>query len=213
MTQQLISRKEAIAASLKHYFTGVACKRDHIAKRLVSTNSCVECSYFLQSTEKARKQKQTHYLLNKEKYLETAKNRYQENKETLVKKACAYQKNNLKKIIAQRKERTELDKVYAIKERVRCLIKQSLRKMNYTKKSKTFEILGCTPEEFKKHIEKQFLKAMSWENRHDWHLDHIVPISLAKNEQEVIKLNHFTNFRPMWATDNISKSNKNIFLI
>lgn len=211
--EQTITRKYAIQNGLKHYFTGVACKRGHIANRLVSTCGCVQCSYFLQSTEKSKKQKQNHYIQNKEKYLQAAKNRYQENKETLVKKACAYQKNNLKKIIKQRKKRTELDEVYAIKERVRALIKESLRKMNYTKKSKTFQILGCTPKEFKKHIEKQFLNGMSWENRSSWHLDHIVPISVAKNEQEVIKLNDFTNLRPIWAKENISKSNKNIFLI
>jgi len=49
---------------------------------------------------------------------------------------------------------------------------------------------------------------MSWENRGKWHIDHIVPVSSAKTEQDIIKLNHYTNLRPMWASDNIKKSNK-----
>jgi len=49
---------------------------------------------------------------------------------------------------------------------------------------------------------------MSWENYGDWHIDHIIPISSAKNNDEVYKLNHYTNFQPLWALDNMKKSNK-----
>jgi hypothetical protein len=52
------------------------------------------------------------------------------------------------------------------------------------------------------------VEEMSWENQGEWHLDHIMPISLAKTEEEVIKLNHYTNFQPLWAEDNVRKSNK-----
>ena len=49
---------------------------------------------------------------------------------------------------------------------------------------------------------------MSWDNRIEWHLDHIIPISLATTEEEIIKLNHYTNFQPLWAEENIRKGNK-----
>jgi hypothetical protein len=49
---------------------------------------------------------------------------------------------------------------------------------------------------------------MTWENRSEWHLDHKIPISWAKSEEMVYKLNHYTNFQPLWAKDNISKGNK-----
>ena len=49
---------------------------------------------------------------------------------------------------------------------------------------------------------------MSWENRQEWHLDHIYPVSLAKSEEELIRLNHYTNFQPLWAKDNLQKGNK-----
>jgi hypothetical protein len=49
---------------------------------------------------------------------------------------------------------------------------------------------------------------MSWENHGKWHLDHIKPISLAENEEDVYILNNYTNFQPLWAFDNLSKGNK-----
>jgi len=74
-------------------------------------------------------------------------------------------------------------------------------------------IIGCSHAQLKDHIEKQFLKGMTWENRDQWHIDHITPISKATCEQDVLALYHFTNLRPMWAADNIRKSNKEMFLI
>jgi hypothetical protein len=84
----------------------------------------------------------------------------------------------------------------------------SIKGKGYTKKSKTSEYLGCTFNEFKTYIEEKFIENMSWENRMDWHLDHIYPISLAETEDELIKLNHYTNFQPLWAVDNLRKGNK-----
>ena len=49
---------------------------------------------------------------------------------------------------------------------------------------------------------------MSWDNYGKWHLDHITPISLGKTEEEVIVLNHYTNYQPLWEKDNLSKGNR-----
>lgn len=103
--------------------------------------------------------------------------------------------------------------VYALDRRVRSLISCSFRRRGFTKRSKTYEILGCSWEEFTLHIERQFLKGMNWENRSEWHIDHIIPISTATTEDDVIALNHVSNLRPIWATDNLSKSDKILFLI
>ena len=83
-----------------------------------------------------------------------------------------------------------------------------MKNQGYTKRSKTFDILGVDFDTFKKHIERQFTKGMTWNNHGEWHYDHIIPISSAKTEEEVIKLNHYTNFQPLWAEDNLRKSNK-----
>jgi hypothetical protein len=49
---------------------------------------------------------------------------------------------------------------------------------------------------------------MNWSNRKEWHIDHIIPLSSAKTEEELLKLFHYTNLQPLWANDNIKKSNK-----
>jgi hypothetical protein len=51
---------------------------------------------------------------------------------------------------------------------------------------------------------------MTWNNySHDgWHIDHIVPLSSAKTEEDVIKLCHYSNLQPLWSIDNYKKGNK-----
>lgn len=131
---------------------------------------------------------------NREKLILAHREWYAENKDLFNKNNYEYQKLRLKN-----------DPVYAMQKRVRRLISLKIQNAGFTKRSSTFEILGCDWDFFKLHIERQFTKGMTWENRGEWHLDHIIPISLAKSEDEVIRLNHFTNLRPMWARDNRSK--------
>ena len=107
-----------------------------------------------------------------------------------------------------RKKRLATDPQYRLKNNIRRLILLSFSKKGYSKKSKTNEILGIDYPGFISHIEGQFTKGMSWENRGLWELDHIVPISLGKTEDEIVKLNHYSNFQPLWREDNLKKGNK-----
>ena len=49
---------------------------------------------------------------------------------------------------------------------------------------------------------------MSWDNYGKWHIDHIIPLSSANSEDDIYKLCHYTNLQPLWAEDNLKKSNK-----
>lgn len=73
--------------------------------------------------------------------------------------------------------------------------------------------MGCSSEFLKEYLEKQFTEKMSWENHgfYGWHIDHIVPLSSAKTEEEVYKLCHYTNLQPLWAEDNLKKGDKILF--
>ncbi len=77
-----------------------------------------------------------------------------------------------------------------------------------TKSKKTIELIGCSWEELKIHIENQFVDGMNWDRRNELHFDHIVPLASAKNEEELIKLCNYKNLQPLWAVDNLKKGAK-----
>jgi hypothetical protein len=108
------------------------------------------------------------------------------------------------------KKRRETDEVFKFKETTRRNINSSFNrgKNKFKKNSKTETILGCTIEEFRYYIESKFTEGMTFENHGEWHLDHIMPIASAKTEEDVIRLNHYTNFQPLWAKDNLKKGSK-----
>jgi len=71
-------------------------------------------------------------------------------------------------------------------------------------------LIGCTGKELVVHLESQFEPGMSWDNRSEWHIDHIAPISsfnLLDPEQRA-KASHYTNLQPLWAKENLQKGNK-----
>jgi len=101
------------------------------------------------------------------------------------------------------------DPLFALKKRLRTLIRGSFRKSGYTNfKARTEEIVGISFNEFKVYMESKFVNGMNWENRSEWHIDHIIPLSTAKSEQELIALSHYTNLQPLWVIDNLKKGNK-----
>lgn len=214
----LVSKKQALADGLARYFTGVPCKRNHLTERRTSSGDCVECSRLRQQTDQKRQYKKNHYEKNKEQVLIRAKTNYQKNRAEKIAYSVDYQRKNIKKIYQRHKvalvQKIKDSPWLAMHLRLRSGISQALRRAGIGKKpSRTMNIIGCSHEQLKEHIEKQFLKDMTWSNRHLWHIDHIIPISKATCEQDVVALYHFTNLRPMWAADNIRKSNKEMFLI
>lgn len=100
------------------------------------------------------------------------------------------------------------DPLFKTTHRIRGLIRSSLKRYNYSKNSRTAHILGVEFDEFREYIEGKFEKNMSWDNHGEWELDHIIPISSAKNIQEIYDLNYFLNFQPLWENENIQKKNK-----
>ena len=98
------------------------------------------------------------------------------------------------------------DPLFKLTHSIRNLIGSAIRNGGYTKKSKTYEILGCSYEDFKQHLESQFKPWMSWSNYGKWELDHKIPVSSHRDEDELIKLNHYTNFQPMEVTKNRIKN-------
>jgi predicted nucleic acid-binding Zn ribbon protein len=111
------------------------------------------------------------------------------------------------------KNKQNIDDLYALKIAIRKNFWTNFKKYLTTGKKisqTTIHILGCDWETLKKHLENQFSEGMSWDNqgRDGWHIDHIIPLSSAKTSDELYKLNHYTNLQPLWAKDNLKKSDK-----
>lgn len=111
-----------------------------------------------------------------------------------------------------RKKRRE-DPTAAMAERMSRMLCWALAGVNAVKSGSTFATLGYSPAELKEHLEKQFTEGMSWENRDQWEIDHITPISSARTPDDVVALNQLWNLRPLWAGLNNAKKDRREFLI
>lgn len=80
------------------------------------------------------------------------------------------------------------------------------------------KLVGCSSEFLRVYIESLWLDGMSWDNYGvyklgqpmTWHIDHKRPLSsfdLFDPEQQETCF-HYTNLQPLWAIDNIRKSDK-----
>ena len=106
-------------------------------------------------------------------------------------------------------EKKKKDPVFKIIRNFRARIPKILKRSNISKKNSMLKLLGCSAEEFKMYLENQFKIGMNWSNYgSDWHVDHIVPYDTATSIEDVEKLTHYTNLQPLWAIENLKKSNK-----
>jgi hypothetical protein len=168
----------------------------------------------LEKGEKINQKRRLEYAEQIEKKRLQAKASYIKHAEKRRKAVSEYQSNpeNKEKIARRQRnwknKKIKTDPLFALKYRMSSLFRIALKAKGFGKTTKIAQTLGCTWNEFSVHIERQFLKGMTWENRHLWHIDHIIPLAVAKSEDDVIKLNHYTNLRPLWAKDNLLKSDK-----
>ena len=135
---------------------------------------------------------------------------YQSNRDSEIKRVTNYNKSNIDKVRERNKEykrnRLIIDPLYRLKSN----ISRRIRRCMKNKSNRTYEILGCSPSDFKLYIESKFEHWMSWDNygkyngdfNHGWDLDHITPISSAINEEAIISLNHYKNLQPLCSKVN-----------
>lgn len=179
------------------------------------------------ATAEYKQKAHERYLRNKEKLLAYSKAYYEEHKEQAKEYKKKYRAKNADMIRQQKtiyartspvakaqrarykKRRLERDPVFATKERMRKFLVDSFLRRGYKKNSHSEEIIGCDWQTLTNHLFE------TWRQRYgtvyageDYHIDHIIPLSEAKTEDEVIKLCHYTNLQLLRPSDNLSKSNK-----
>lgn len=180
------------------------CKKCNIEKPLLDFRYRKDREiHYSQCKECEKKYKQENYLKNIEINKEYRKNYYVNNREKILTKVSEYQKNNKTWM-----KKYNSDPLFRLNHNIRCRINDFLTSKKTRKKNKTSEILGCNQEILKTFLEKKFKPNMTWDNYGDWHVDHIIPLSSGTNENEILKLCHFTNLQPLWKDENLKKRNK-----
>ena len=123
-----------------------------------------------------------------------------------------YRDARIKKRIEKYKERKKTDLNFKFRMVIRSRMSSALKRKSTKKEKGIIEFLGCSIQEARKHLEKQFKNGMTWENHgnNGWHIDHIIPCAsfdLTDPEQQK-KCFHYTNLQPLWAHENMSKGAK-----
>jgi hypothetical protein len=137
---------------------------------------------------------------------------YNNNKEQKLSSSKAWYKANSKRrnivSMAYNKKRYQTDCSFRLKDNLRAIVYKALK--GSSKSAHTMELIGCSIKELWLHLESQFTYGMTRENhgQFGWHVDHIIPCAsfdLTDPEQQR-KCFHYTNLQPLWAEDNLSKS-------
>lgn len=184
-------------------------------------SECKQCtrdgnlSFKKQNKDKIDQSNKKYRLRNKENIKQRNSQYLLENKDKKREYNKQYRLKNKENRNFKTRERKKNDPLFKMKHNISSLILKTFKQNNCKKNNKSTEILCCSMQEFKLYIEKQFEPWMNWQNhgkydknKQTWQLDHIKLISLAKNELEVIQLNHYTNFQPLESMENLLKYNK-----
>ena len=166
--------------------------------------------YYFDNKNKISKQKKEYYKKNRDLILSKVKTNYLKNKEQIQK----YKKNNKEKINKTSQKytnnRLKKDPQFKLLKNLRSRVGSFFKKNQ--KNGSAVKDLGCTVQELKIYLESKFQEGMTWENHgiYGWHIDHIMPLSYfdLTNREQFLKACHYTNLQPLWAADNLKKSNK-----
>lgn len=156
------------------------------------------------------KRQAEYYKKNKKEITKKHKEWLNENADRVKKVSQEWKKDNRSKWLDYRskyeREKRENDPLFNLIGRIRGRVNKAFINQGYAKQSKTSQMLGVDFEEVKAHIESQFINEMSWENRSDWQIDHIIPLASAESEEELVALAYYKNLQPLWTAENLSKN-------
>jgi hypothetical protein len=156
------------------------------------------------------KHKGEYYKLHKKEHQLWAKAYYKSRSDYFKRLQSKYQKTHKVQYNKYRRER-RIDDInfklrYYLSNRIRGCLKLKYKFTHFN------NLLGCSVEQLKQHLEQQFKPGMSWENYgyYGWHIDHIRPCAsfdLSKPDKQK-QCFHYTNLQPLWAKDNMSKGSR-----
>ena len=194
--------KDKIKAQLKEYYrTHIDAIKAYNAEHK-EEKSEYNRKYRIEHLEEINKRTKAYREANKDLVREQRRISNQKHKDRIYKYRKEYNKVKM-----------ETDEMYRFKTKIRNFINKSFKRQNFTKNNGTFDLVGCNPQELKDRLYKTFYDNYGYEydGKEDVHIDHIIPLKMAKTEEEVIKLCHYTNLQLLKARDNLIKNDKTDF--
>lgn len=172
-------------------------KRDKVDPN-VTSKVCTKCNIHKPLEFFSYRKDEKRYLTQCKPCIQIKMNTYRKNSASFKRKFNEY-----------RKTKRLTDENYAIKDRLRARLRKMLRAKNVSKYEKTLDLLGCTFEEFKIHLESKFYDDMTWETK-NFQLDHIIPISWfnLSNDRQRKYCFSYKNIQPLTFRDNSIKRDK-----
>lgn len=133
---------------------------------------------------------------------------YKKNKDKIAKKHLEWARSKFRSVSECTASNQELN--YVLRLRVRTRLLKALRKTGTAKSDSMHDLIGCSIDELRRHLESMFVEGMDWSNRNHWHIDHVIPLASfdLSDPEQLRKACHYTNLQPLWAEDNIAKSDK-----
>lgn len=171
-------------------------------------------AYYIKNKQKIKDNVKRYTENNKDKISEYQKRYQKENKDKIKKTRKSWvdkNKDKLRKYYRDRKRnKLKNDELFKFKNSIRKRTNQAFKVSRWTKDSSNIELLGCSFEHAKKHIESLFKDGMTWDNygRGGWHIDHIIPLCSANTKEDFENLCKIDNLQPLWEKDNLSKGGK-----
>lgn len=162
--------------------------------------------------ERLKQKRAERYRANKAELTRKRRARYFLNHEENKRKAREKRNANKERVNFLQRQKYKEDIQYKIATCLRAHLYNAMRYTETKKCDKIEQLTGCTYTILKEHLEKQWLPGMSWSNhtKNGWNIDHIQPVAsfdLTDPTQQKICF-HYTNLRPLWATDNRIKNSK-----
>lgn len=220
----LITRADAKAQGLKHYYTGKPCKRGHIEPRFTSEGSCVACAvaraknWNTQNPQKQQACRDAWNEANPERVKAIHSRWHRDNREKSRAASYAWRGRNPHKVRAsqyrRRKARYYTDPVYRLGRFLRVRLSSALN--GRLKVGSFVQDLGCTPLELRAYLEARWESGMTWDNYStDWQIDHTQALGLfdLTDRTQFLQAAHYTNLQPMWRSVHTEKSKQDCLAI
>jgi len=171
-------------------------------------------NYYAKNRTKILAKKVEYHKSHSQQKMEYDKKYRIENAEKIAAKNKRWKERNRDKIRERSRNKMlhklKTDPNFKLLSLFRDRIRKAIKNQYGTKAYRTMELLGCTIEQARTHLESQFYDGMTWQNQGDWHIDHIKPCSSFNltDTQQQLECFHYTNLQPLWAEDNLKKSDK-----